>query len=79
MVELNRGFNLIKLQDMEVNNMVVNLSLDITSNINLDFNLVALDRQNNVKSDITVNKPYFWYNEISDTTNLSINFINEDV
>lgn len=58
---ISRGFNLIKIYELE-NTPDIIFSTDITSDINLDLNLVALDDQKCVSSKTKVQE-YFHYNE----------------
>ena len=71
--KLNRGFNLLRLAKSEKKNIACAFSCDLKCEKNLNFHLVALDN-NNCTSEITKSTPHVWYNEVSDTCNLSINF-----
>jgi|SaaInlStandDraft_5_1057022.scaffolds.fasta_scaffold12438_3 CDP-4-dehydro-6-deoxyglucose reductase, E1 len=75
MVQLNRGFNLVKIDDIENNNLVLCFSCDIKSDLRLDFQLIALNELGECVSENTTRTPQTWYNEVADTSNCSINYV----
>lgn len=72
-MNIDRGLNLIELESSSKNNIVCKISCDIKSDLNLDFNIIAI-HNNECVSEKTINTTYEWYGETSNTSKYEVKF-----
>lgn len=70
-MKLDRGLNLIELESSSKKNIACKFSCDIKSDLNLEFNIIAI-HNNKCVSEKTTNIPCEWYGEMSNTSKYEV-------